>query len=691
MSKKPTIIFVVLLCIATIIVVYQTGLSQTIVSNASSTKPPVSLGPPLVGLSQLSNAIDALRVADTSRKHLYQIAAYGYTLLYDSSLWQQSLQTPPLGVAQRNLFTLSEEFGRGKVTIDVMPIEINQDTNKPDQSEDTLRDIIRRQLESNYRSDGSFVSSSDTTLGGINATKIIRKERHFGYDIPFDEYSIVGKQYSYRIEAKYDTVTSAKQVIDQLLDTFTLENRARKVLGVSKDANKEVLSTYEATQLVELSKPSVAAIVHVHCYNVLPKDIRQLHFLQTGYRFCFVSKGSGVIISSDGLIATNGHVVKSYPEEMIVQNLFTEGLSGFTTDLVRELLYKQTSSTVSIEETQKSLQLVKENPTAASAVITSFYNLVDAKVLTLSTASESYIVSLGLVPISYDKKKLTAGDVSGTVVMDQDMYKAALLAFDAPNRYAVDVILRKKIPSGSDIAVLRLENVGTKILPALPFAQTDNLQVGSPLVVIGFPALVEGTDANTASLIDYQTSSAQQTVTRGIVSSIKRDEGGRRLIQTDASIDLGNSGGPALDEHGHVVGLATYAFESQSGNYNFLRGSEDVMSLMRDHFIERAPQNPVYTLWTMGLGYFWRQQYINAIKAFTQVKKLYPDHPTVSEYITQSEKAISLGQDKTYAIDGKKLFQYGALAVVGLGIVAWLSTFLLWKKTSKIHKQLGQS
>ncbi len=684
MNKKATIIFIVLLLVSTAIVIYNTGLPQTIIGNASTGKQPTFSGSSSVSMSQMSNAFDAIRSPEANRKRFYQSDVFEYALSYDSILWKQTLQTPPPGVAQRNLLTLSSDTGRGKVTIDVKPLEVAQDGDKSNLSDDELRDQIVDTLEATYKNDGSFVSSLDMALGQTNARKITRQEHHFGQDIPFDEYIIVGNTYSYHIVAKYDEISLAKQAIDQLLSTFAIGDSAKKVLGITAYENKVIVPTYEATQLVELAKPSVASIVHVHCYTVSPKDISRLRFLQTGYRFCFVSKGSGVVISSDGLLATNGHVVKSYPEEMIVKNLFEEGLTGFTTDLVRELLYKQTSSTVSLEETQKSLQAVKDNPTAASAVITSFYNLIDAKILTLSASGESYIVVLGLVPISYDKKKLEAGDVAGTVIMDRDMYKASLLAVDVPNRYASDVVLRKKKPIGSDVAVLRFGE-SAMTFPALPLGPTNSLKEGTPLVVIGFPALVEGDMSDTASLIDYRTSSAFVSVTRGIVSSIKLDEGGRRLIQTDASIDVGNSGGPAIDIYGNVVGLATYAFESSSGNYNFLRDSEDVISLMRDQSIVRSSQNPVYTLWLTGLGFFWKEQYAKALDAFTQVQRLYPNHPTVGDYIKQSEKAISLGQDKTYAIDAKKLFQYGTITVVGLGVVAWLSTFLLWRKTYKMR------
>lgn len=54
------------------------------------------------------------------------------------------------------------------------------------------------------------------------------------------------------------------------------------------------------------------------------------------------------------------------------------------------------------------------------------------------------------------------------------------------------------------------------------------------------------------------------TVTRGIVSQIKRDERGQALIQADASVQPGNSGGPLLDKDGNVVGIAVAGMVDQA-------------------------------------------------------------------------------------------------------------------------------
>jgi serine protease Do len=86
-------------------------------------------------------------------------------------------------------------------------------------------------------------------------------------------------------------------------------------------------------------------------------------------------------------------------------------------------------------------------------------------------------------------------------------------------------------------------------VPVLPLGDSDWLQVGEPVMAIGNPF---GLD---------------QTVTTGIVSAKERFIGSGPyddFIQTDASVNPGNSGGPLIDARGAVVGINTAIF-SQSG------------------------------------------------------------------------------------------------------------------------------
>lgn len=101
-----------------------------------------------------------------------------------------------------------------------------------------------------------------------------------------------------------------------------------------------------------------------------------------------------------------------------------------------------------------------------------------------------------------------------------------------------------------DLAVIKIDSSN------LPFARvgdSDAVRVGDIVVAVGNPFGLRG------------------TFTMGIVSATGRDEAAidrdaafKSYIQTDASINQGNSGGPLVDIHGHIIGINTAIF-SQSG------------------------------------------------------------------------------------------------------------------------------
>ncbi len=94
--------------------------------------------------------------------------------------------------------------------------------------------------------------------------------------------------------------------------------------------------------------------------------------------------------------------------------------------------------------------------------------------------------------------------------------------------------------SGTDLAVLKID---AKDLPALPFGDSDALEVGEWVVAIGTPF------------------NLSQTVTRGIVSAKNRASTSiqySNFIQTDAPINQGNSGGALINIRGELVGINTY-------------------------------------------------------------------------------------------------------------------------------------
>jgi serine protease Do len=101
----------------------------------------------------------------------------------------------------------------------------------------------------------------------------------------------------------------------------------------------------------------------------------------------------------------------------------------------------------------------------------------------------------------------------------------------------------------SDIAVLKVD--ARKALPFVRFGQSAKARAGDWIIAIGNPFGLGG------------------TVTSGIISSVNRNTGSGaydHYIQTDASINSGNSGGPMFDMAGRVIGINNWIIAPGGGN-----------------------------------------------------------------------------------------------------------------------------
>jgi serine protease Do len=123
----------------------------------------------------------------------------------------------------------------------------------------------------------------------------------------------------------------------------------------------------------------------------------------------------------------------------------------------------------------------------------------------------------------------------------------------------------------TDIAVVR---VGGSDLRAADFADSDALKVGQPVLAIGNPLGLPG----------------GPTVTSGVVSSLRRSLArgpgdGIRVIQTDAAVNPGNSGGPLIDLQGRVVAInsATIPYAEGIGFAIPINAAMDVARQIIEH------------------------------------------------------------------------------------------------------------
>ncbi len=146
-------------------------------------------------------------------------------------------------------------------------------------------------------------------------------------------------------------------------------------------------------------------------------------------------------------------------------------------------------------------------------------------------------------------------DKEGHVVTNYHVVQGATsIDVSFSNQETVSATIVGTDPS-TDLALLHVK-MDAKALTPLTLADSDAVEVGDPVVAIGNPFGLE------------------RTVTAGIVSALQREVNAPNdytidhVIQTDAPINSGNSGGPLIDAQGNVIGVNSQIETANGGGGN---------------------------------------------------------------------------------------------------------------------------
>lgn len=121
---------------------------------------------------------------------------------------------------------------------------------------------------------------------------------------------------------------------------------------------------------------------------------------------------------------------------------------------------------------------------------------------------------------------------------------------------------------GSDLAVIQAEGVSG--LTTAKFGDSDSVRVGDEVIAIGSPAGLQGTvTTGIVSALDRKVTVPAQEQQRPIPYADQQSGAGDTVsyqaIQTDASINQGNSGGPLFNSAGEVIGINSAMYSPVTG------------------------------------------------------------------------------------------------------------------------------
>lgn len=378
--------------------------------------------------------------------------------------------------------------------------------------------------------------------------------------------------------------------------------------------DRRVLAQTTASTDVNVASPAVVKLYHFVCGTLVLNDVRYAEDA------CDGGVGSGFLISSNGYIATSGHVVSLTPADIVVSGLMSN-----------PLLLRQFTLASGLTADQAA------NPAVVAASLAKIYDLPKEK-LRLDNQRKIIIAALGDRPAPAASQE-EIKELFNTP--DSDFHKRAeikainyeskdLLSIEQPNEDGF---------SASDVALLKINADNT---PYITLANSNKIQQNQAVTLVGFPADADN-QLTTNSVIT-------PTVTNGHIGAIRQANGSTsRLYQTDADASEGSSGGPALNVAGEAFGLVTYRFKAgneANAAKSYVRDISDLKELVEANKINLPLGGSTQVDWRAGLSFFNEEKYSKAANKFLSVLQSYPAHRLANNYLAKAQQAIREGKDK---------------------------------------------
>jgi serine protease Do len=191
----------------------------------------------------------------------------------------------------------------------------------------------------------------------------------------------------------------------------------------------------------------------------------------------------------------------------------------------------------------------------------------------------------------------------------------------------------KPDPPMLDAAIIKIE---AHDLPTVQLAPSigQTVTLGEQLILVGFPGVVVWHDFLS------KKSRAEATVTFGRVSAFRLDVNERWILQTDAPISWGNSGGPAFDVKGEVVALATFISTSLEGDqaiqgFNFLIPIDSIQAMAKQIGVTPSTDSPFTREWDRAVAAFIAGDTRKALTHAEAADKIVPGLIDVRRFIVR--------------------------------------------------------
>lgn len=343
-------------------------------------------------------------------------------------------------------------------------------------------------------------------------------------------------------------------------------------------------------------------------------------------------QGTGFIVTEDGYIVTNAHVVTSEGEQL-KQELADSSLKEIAVSNCKKMWSDLDDYQAAIGSELGTQEFIK---------------------LCLSGSLKYYRNYMKISDI--DTKIYTA---IGPTTADADLAKTG---------YVSTVKKLGKPAPGKDVAILKIE---AENLPTVNLGEDDALQTGDPLYVLGYPG----------GAVVSSDKAIEPSLTAGLVSARQTMPDGWEALQTNTDMNPGNSGGPVLNQHGEVIGIATFSkVDPRTGNavqgVNFAIPMSVATEFLKESNIQPAGSE-LSQQYTQGIEQLEQGKLRLALQTFQKIRDINSKFPYVEPYISKVQSLINTEGDQSLPT-----WAYG-VAVLGLLAMSGTAGYLVLMRRSR--------
>jgi trypsin-like peptidase len=336
---------------------------------------------------------------------------------------------------------------------------------------------------------------------------------------------------------------------------------------------------------VDIAKPAVVRIItFLNGQLIVHFPAKQdVTFPQGGNSYQIVLSGSGTFITARGDILTADHVVNPPRQDLdqFMQQQAAQDVANYIN------------------------QVLKANPPVTPDQVTA--ELASGQL----PSNTQYSTPQSRVYLSTEY----TGPLSVTDIQNVPSNQFAM----------VDRIEKQSSFNNADVAIIHVSNMDDQAMVQL--GDSSGVAVQDHLTIVGFPGNGDIAGQNATDLLTL-------SVNLILVSSLKTTNSGAPVIQVGGNVEHGDSGGPALDDHGTIVGIVSFGANGP-GSTSFLQASNSARVLVRALGLDTSP-GPFQKAWNQAFEDYASNtpgHWHKAQQEFQQIAAHYPLFKAVKLYL----------------------------------------------------------